>query len=135
MIHTVDSQHLADKLNNTWPEDRQPLKILIQVNTSQEPQKCGINGSAVFELADYIIKNCPHLKFAGLMTIGEIGEASRDFQALIDARTECAGKLNVPPETLELSMGMSADYELALQMGATIVRVGSTIFGARNYSI
>jgi uncharacterized pyridoxal phosphate-containing UPF0001 family protein len=79
----------------------------------------------------FIAEKCPHLTFAGLMTIGECGESHRDFETLITRRTMVADDLSVPPDSLALSMGMSADYELALQMGATIVRVGTAIFGPR----
>ena len=68
------------------------------------------------------------------MTIGEIGESSRDFDRLIETRDRIAGELKVDKKTLKLSMGMSADYEIALEKGADYVRVGSSIFGARNYT-
>ena len=107
---------------------------MIQVNTSDEPQKNGVQiGDQLKELAQHIINNCPKLKFTGLMTIGEIGQSQRDFETLKDARDKLAAELNVDPKTLKLSMGMSADYELALQMGSNYVRVGSSIFGAREY--
>lgn len=133
MIQTITSENLAKKINSRWPEPRPPLQVMIQVNTSGEAQKNGVNFSDIAPLAQFIINECPRLKFTGLMTIGEIGEAQRDFQVLIDQRNALSTVLNVPPESIALSMGMSADYELALQMGATYVRVGSTIFGARNY--
>ena len=133
MIETIDSDHLADKVNNSWKFD-EPLPVMIQVNTSDEPQKNGVQvGENLTNLAQHIINNCPKLKFTGLMTIGEIGESQRDFQTLIDAKNALAAQLNVDPSSLKLSMGMSADYELALQMGSDYVRVGSSIFGAREY--
>lgn len=132
MIHTIDSISLADKVNRAWAEDRQPLKVLIQVNTSDEQQKSGVlhSDAALMELVEHIEKNCPRLEFHGVMTIGEIGEAERDFDTLIAVRDKLAASLNRP---LKLSMGMSADYELALEKGADYVRVGSSIFGMRNY--
>ena len=134
MIQTIDSESLATKINDRWPEEFKPLQVLIQVNTSDEPQKHGIaRGEALIGLAKHIVENCPRLIFRGLMTIGETGEAKRDFQTLIDARSDVAASLGVDQSTLELSMGMSADYELALEMGATYVRVGSSIFGPRIY--
>lgn len=134
MIQTIDSIELANKVNNACANREKPLLVCIQVNTSQEPQKCGImKGDGLFALAHHIKENCPHLELDGLMTIGELGKSARDFQHLMEVRTEVATNLGVAPETIKLSMGMSADYELALQMGASYVRVGSSIFGAREY--
>ncbi|KAH0796064.1 pyridoxal phosphate homeostasis protein-like [Histomonas meleagridis] len=132
MIETIDSIKLATKVNNSYGSGRGQLSIMVQVNTSQEPQKHGIQrGSELFELIRYITSNCPNLKFEGLMTIGETGESERDFNTLIDIRKECSQELQIPLESIKLSMGMSADYELACTMGADYVRVGSSIFGAR----
>lgn len=134
MIETIDSDHLANKVNNGWKFE-QPLPVMIQVNTSDEPQKNGVQvGEALTNLAQHIINNCPKLKFTGLMTIGEIGESHRDFETLKNARDNLAAELKVDSASLKLSMGMSADYELALQMGSDYVRVGSSIFGARQYN-
>lgn len=133
MIETIDNDHLATKVNNSWKFDS-VLPVMIQVNTSDEPQKNGVQiGPQLKELAQHIINNCPKLKFTGLMTIGEIGQSHRDFETLKNARDNLASELKVEPNSLKLSMGMSADYELALQMGSDYVRVGSSIFGAREY--
>lgn len=133
MIETIDNEHLATKVNNGWKFDH-ILPVMIQVNTSDEPQKNGVQiGEQLKVLAQHIINNCPKLKFTGLMTIGEIGQSQRDFETLTNARDKLASELNVEPASLKLSMGMSADYELALQMGSDYVRVGSSIFGAREY--
>jgi|TARA_B110000091_G_C13665752_1_gene411616 uncharacterized pyridoxal phosphate-containing UPF0001 family protein len=75
---------------------------------------------------------CPHLSFRGLMTIGKYGgDATLDFQALVSCREDVATALEVNVEELELSMGMSSDYDLAISLGSSNVRVGSTIFGNR----
>ena len=135
MIQSIDSISLAVKVNKAWPEDRQPLDILIQVNTSDEEQKSGVlhSDAKLLELVRHIRDNCPRLRFDGLMTIGEIGEGSRDFDCLVATRDRIADAISVDKKSLKLSMGMSADYELALEKGADYVRVGSSIFGARNY--
>lgn len=113
------------------------LKVLIQVNTSDESQKGGVEcgtgeGST---LALHIVNDCPHLSFEGLMTIGKLSDNLEDarqcFQKLVQERNEISKALQVDPYTLELSMGMSNDYEIAMEYGATSVRVGSSIFGAR----
>ena len=134
MIHTIDREELARKINERWPADRKPLDVLVQVNTSEEQQKSGVlRGESVEKLVSYIVNDCPRLNFRGLMTIGETGEAERDFKVLVDERKRIAEMLSVPEYSLELSMGMSADYEIAIGMGATFVRVGSSIFGPRLY--
>lgn len=135
MIQSIDSSDLASKVDKHWPaNERGPLDVLIQINTSSEPQKSGIsNGEEAIKLAKFITENCKNLNFRGVMTIGETGEAKRDFQVLLNERKAIAEALGTTEEKLECSMGMSADYELALDMGATYVRVGSSIFGPRIY--
>ena len=84
------------------------------------------------DLAAHVQDNCPALRMAGLMTIGAPGDASC-FDSLRSCRDAVAARLDVPPESLELSMGMSGDFEAATLAGSTSVRVGSSIFGARAY--
>ena len=84
------------------------------------------------DLAAHVQDNCPALRMAGLMTIGAPGDASC-FDSLRSCRDVVAARLDVPPESLELSMGMSGDFEAATLAGSTSVRVGSSIFGARAY--
>ena len=109
--------------------------MLVQVNTSGEESKHGVEPSAAAVLAQEIKEKCPNLKVAGLMTIGQPDYSSRpeNFVCLAQVRAEVAKALGCEPSELELSMGMSGDYEAAIRMGSTNVRVGSTIFGARNY--
>lgn len=134
MIQTIDKEELARKINERWPTEKEPLDVLIQVNTSQEQQKFGVlRGEPTDRLVRYIVEECPRLNFRGFMTIGESGEAKRDFQILVDERRRIASTLGVDENSLELSMGMSSDFEIAIDMGATFVRVGSSIFGPRLY--
>uniref|UniRef100_A0A915EJ17 Pyridoxal phosphate homeostasis protein n=1 Tax=Ditylenchus dipsaci TaxID=166011 RepID=A0A915EJ17_9BILA len=107
-------------------------------NTSGEQNKGGIDMAEAPILADHVVKNCPDLKLIGLMTIGSIDESSKreanaDFESLIQIRKSVCEKLDKPEETMELSMGMSNDFELAIEYGSTNIRVGSSIFGARAY--
>jgi pyridoxal phosphate enzyme (YggS family) len=135
MVETVDTEKLADKLNNACVvADRGiPLNIFIQVDTSNEDTKSGVNGETeLVPLVDYIRTNCLKLNFKGLMTIGAPGDMSC-FDKLVAYREQVARHLGVTSESLELSMGMSSDYEEAIKKGATNVRVGSTIFGERIY--
>eukprot|EP00798_Chlamydomonas_sp_ICE-L_P025039 gene25039-10686_t len=138
MVETVDSVKLADKLNNAWElAGREvPLSIMVQVNTSGEESKYGVEPAAVVPLVSHIATSCPMLKLAGLMTIGMQDYTSRpeNFILLGQCREEAAKALGVPPASLQLSMGMSGDFEQAVEMGSTNIRVGSTIFGARDYS-
>lgn len=137
VLETVDSAKLASKLNNAVESlGRPPLNIMVQVNTSGEESKFGVEPNEVVELAKHVHTNCPHLKFIGLMTIGMPDYTSRpeNFECLKQCRAEVCAALSLPEEEVELSMGMSGDFESAIEMGSTNVRVGSTIFGARDYS-
>ncbi|KAJ1396357.1 hypothetical protein B484DRAFT_458910 [Ochromonadaceae sp. CCMP2298] len=135
-IETVDTAKLAGKLNNACAAaERSPLSVFLQVDTSGEDTKSGVSpGPELMELVAYIKEQCPLLNIAGLMTIGAPGDFSC-FDRLVEAREEVAAALTIDGEKplLELSMGMSGDFEAAIERGATSVRVGSTIFGARLY--
>lgn len=111
------------------------LGIYLQVNTSGEASKSGIDGvEGAVGLAEGIRDGCPNLVIEGLMTIGAPGDYAC-FDALVECRRGVAEVLGLDrEEDLELSMGMSGDFEEAIRRGATSVRVGSTIFGARDYT-
>ncbi|GFH48136.1 hypothetical protein CTEN210_04612 [Chaetoceros tenuissimus] len=144
-VETVSTMKLANKLNNActaWKESQDPgtigkndkLGIYIQVNTSGEESKSGVNNALeCAELAKEILESCPNLKIDGLMTIGAPGDYSC-FDTLVECRKEVAEAIAVDVDSLVLSMGMSGDYQEAIKRGSTSVRVGSTIFGARDYS-
>ena len=112
-----------------------PLAVLVQVNTSAEESKSGCAPEEAADLCVQLRESCPNLNLSGLMCIGKYssaeGEASADFACLSQCRAAAAAKLGCEPGSLALSMGMSHDFEVALDAGATHVRVGSTIFGAR----
>lgn len=130
MIETVDSVKLADKIELAMKTSRPPdrLNVLVEVITSSEDTKAGIDVSAVPNLVQHIIERCPHLFFSGLMTIADPVNPS-----------ECFKKLSALKQSLEaegitveiLSMGMSGDYEEAIRGGSNQVRIGSSIFGSR----
>ncbi|KAL4441034.1 hypothetical protein ABPG77_010465 [Micractinium sp. CCAP 211/92] len=137
MLETVDSEKLANKLDSTVAAlGREPLPVLVQVNTSGEESKYGVEPKDCVALATHIHESCKHLRLAGLMTIGMPDYSSRpeNFACLSDCRKAVAEALGLPEAELELSMGMSGDFEQAVEMGSTNVRVGSTIFGARVYA-
>ncbi|XP_019440694.1 PREDICTED: proline synthase co-transcribed bacterial homolog protein-like isoform X1 [Lupinus angustifolius] len=137
MVEGVDNQKVANHLDRVVSTlRRNPLKILVQVNTSGEASKSGIDPSNCVELAKHVKSCCPNLVFSGLMTIGRPDYTStpENFQCLSKCRTDVCEALEMDEEQCELSMGMSRDFELAIEMGSTNVRIGSTIFGPREYT-
>ncbi|KAM6331559.1 pyridoxal phosphate homeostasis protein isoform 1-T1 [Alca torda] len=141
MLETVDSMKLADRVNSSWQKKGSPqkLKVMVQVNTSGEDSKHGLPPGDTTAAVEHVINKCPSLEFVGLMTIGSIGHdlskgPNPDFQMLLSLRQEVCEKLNLPIEKVELSMGMSTDFQHAIEVGSTNVRIGSTIFGERDYS-
>jgi len=142
MVETVTSAKLATKLNNQV-EATARLGVFVQVNTSGEASKSGVEPAALPALVTLMLDTCPRLHFRGLMTIGNIGNSiaaataeggNPDFLALVAARCAlCKAEPRLKESTLELSMGMSNDFEEAIRAGSSNVRVGSSIFGARSY--
>lgn len=137
-VETVDTTKLADKLNAAVQASSRadrPLNVLVQVNTSGEESKSGVEPEAPHAeaIAEHIRGKCPHLIFRGFMTIGmpDFTSTPANFECLAAVRKRVAEKFELDAASLELSMGMSGDYEAAIAMGSTNVRVGSTIFGKR----
>ena len=134
VVETVDTEKLAKKLNSACESaDRACLDIFIQVDTSNEDTKSGVPASEAASLAKAISESCPRLRVTGLMTIGAPGDMAC-FDRLVECRVEVAATLGMDVDSLELSMGMSGDFEEAIHRGSTNVRVGSTIFGPRIYN-
>lgn len=136
MVETVDDKKIANHLDRAVANlGRKPLKVLVQVNTSGEESKSGVEPSGCVELAKHVKLGCPNLIFSGLMTIGMLDYSStpENFKTMRRCRTEVCEALGISEEQCELSMGMSADFEQAIEMGSTNVRIGSTIFGPREY--
>lgn len=131
MIHSLDSLHLAEEIDKR-ATDR--IECLIEVNTSKEPTKFGIAPNEVFDLYEKL-KGYKKIDIQGLMTIGpgwaiEDPEASRlCFRMLRDLRDEMSQEFDRPFPIL--SMGMTADFEVAIAEGSTMIRVGTAIFGKR----
>ena len=130
-IHTVEREKIARRLNDQRPDGMAPLNICLQVNISGEASKAGILPTEVLNLAD-AISALPKLRLRGLMAIPAPSEGidaqRRPFKALKDIWDELKGTY---PELDTLSMGMSGDLEAAVLEGATIVRIGTDVFGAR----
>ena len=133
-IHSVDRQELAYELDKRAGQNSRTLNILIEVNLSGEASKSGAEPSQVLELVRQIAA-LPHLRVRGLMTVppySDQPETSRPyFQSLGKLRDEIRAAA-IPNITMdELSMGMTDDFEVAVEEGATIIRVGRAIFGER----
>ena len=134
VIHTVDRPELADRLQflleKDWPG--RSVDVLLEINVGDEPQKAGVAQAEAGELLESVV-GCRQLKVCGLMAIppfGAAAEASRPyFRALRELRDRLQDETGRPLP--ELSMGMSHDFEIAVAEGATMVRVGTAIFGAR----
>ncbi|KAJ4703961.1 Pyridoxal phosphate homeostasis protein [Melia azedarach] len=136
MVESVDDKKIADRLDRmVGTMGRKPLKVLVQVNTSGEESKSGVEPSGCVELVKHVSQECPNLEFCGLMTIGMLDYTStpENFKTLANCRSEVCRSIGIPEEQCELSMGMSGDFELAVEMGSNNVRIGSTIFGPREY--
>lgn len=139
MVETVDSLKLATALNKACQKRETPLSVMVQINTSAEVAKNGCPPDQANEIVRNIREHCPNLKFEGLMTIGSFNHdlskgPNPDFQKLIECRKNICEEFQLNPENLHLSMGMSNDFEHAIEVGSSSVRVGSLIFGARQYT-
>lgn len=131
MIHSVDTLPLAEELNRRAEKEGQVIKVMIEVNLSGESTKFGTEEEKVFELAKKIFE-LRNLSLVGLMTMPpyfESPEMSRPYFIKLRQLKERLGKEGIPLK--ELSMGMSNDFEIAIEEGATYVRVGTAIFGPR----
>lgn len=134
-LHTLHSMKLATKLAHQIQATDCSLNTLVQVNIAGDPDKKGLGKSEVFGFIDALLSaQLKGLDLRGLMTIGSAGitddERRREFARLRELNISCAIRFGSDLFG-ELSMGMSSDYPLAIEEGATIVRVGSAIFGVR----
>ncbi len=131
LIHSVDTLRLAEEINASAAKLNLCPKVLLQVNTSREPQKYGVPVGAATHLAEQI-ETLPHLKLIGLMTMAPLTHNKGVIQACFVRARELFLEIQsdgiIGPQFTELSMGMSSDYEVAIEEGATILRIGSAIF-------
>ncbi len=136
-VHSLDSVELAADLNAARGSAPKPqrLEVFIQVALAGEEQKFGCPPEEALKLAENM-PDWPHLRLAGLMTIPpyqDDPEASRPvFKKLYQLRAEAGKRTGMAPTALRLSMGMSHDFEVAIEEGTDIVRVGTALFGARS---
>jgi pyridoxal phosphate enzyme (YggS family) len=145
-VSSVDSIKKADQLEKgraalmDKENIQEKLRVKVQVNTSGEESKSGTEpGAPTLELCKHIKASCPHLQLSGLMTIGAIARSQEttadnendDFVCLRETRDRVAKELDMNAAELELSMGMSGDFEGAIAQGSDEIRIGSNIFGER----
>lgn len=131
-VHSVDRVKLALALHRAAERVERPqLDVFVQVNVDEEATKSGCSVEEVDEVVD-AVRECERLRFVGLMCIGRPGNLDA-FRKLSTQRDRIAPRLGIDKTALQLSMGMSADFEQAVEMGSNVVRVGSSIFGARVY--
>lgn len=135
-MQTLERVKIADRLNEQRPADKAPLNVLIQINISDEETKSGISPHEMLNLAKHI-ENLPHLRLRGLMAIPapteNIAEQESAFKKMAALFEQL--KQAFPTQPIDtLSMGMTDDMSSAIKCGSTMVRIGTAIFGARDYS-
>lgn len=138
LIHSVDSLHLAEEINKRAESSGIMQDILIQVNAAGEVQKSGICPQETEQLIRDISGSCCNINIKGLMFIAPAADDPEDVRVYFKEVKTLFDRLSVlslDRVTMEiLSMGMSGDYEVAIEEGSTMVRIGTAIFGQRDYS-
>jgi len=129
-VHSVDRLKIAQRLSEQRPQGLPPLNICLQVNVSGEDSKSGCAAADLPALAQAVAA-LPNLRLRGLMAIPEPSEDRAEQEAAFATLRQLQDSLNLGLDTL--SMGMSHDLEAAIAQGATWVRIGTALFGARNY--
>ncbi len=137
-LHTLESLRIAERLSSAAVENGSVVNVLLQVNVANDSAKYGLPEAQVLQFVDRLLESgLTGIRLRGLMTIGRHDtvpdERQAEFAALRELAGTCAGRFG-GELFRELSMGMSADFEQAIIEGATMIRVGSAIFGARNSS-
>ncbi|KGQ26024.1 hypothetical protein JP33_03190 [Gallibacterium anatis CCM5995] len=136
-VQTIDRVKIAERLSQQRPDHLQPLQVLIQINISDENSKSGITPQQMEELAQQII-NLPKLQLRGLMAIPAPTEDINQQTAVFNQMKVLLQQLQqrFPQQKIDtLSMGMTDDMRTAIACGSTMVRIGTAIFGKRNYSV
>lgn len=127
-VHSVSSLKIAQRLSDQRPPELPPLQICLQVNIDEEPNKSGCTPAHTVKLANAIF-SLPQLELRGLMAIPKLNNSLTAFTELANLKRRIKGTTGIPLDTL--SMGMSGDLSEAVACGATIVRIGTAIFGER----
>ncbi|MBU5306708.1 YggS family pyridoxal phosphate-dependent enzyme [Clostridioides mangenotii] len=139
MIHSLDRISLAKEIQKQAEKQDRTIKCLVQVNISKEESKHGIYREDVVDFVKEVSINFKNIKIEGMMTMAPFTENEHEVRNVFKGLKELSNEiknLNIPNVNMDvLSMGMSHDYKIAIEEGATIVRVGTSIFGKRDYSI
>jgi pyridoxal phosphate enzyme (YggS family) len=134
VVETLDSVDLARRLDRLVGETGRgrPLPVLLQVNVDRDPDKAGVSPDALDDVVGAVVE-LPNLDVRGLMTIGRLVSAAEEARPTFRSLARISAELRArhPPLGPALSMGMTDDFEVAIEEGATIVRVGRAIFGDR----
>ena len=136
MIHSVDSYSLIDEIELRAAKCDKVMDILLQVNVSGEESKFGVSPDEVLDYVRYISQK-PHIRLRGLMTIAQYAQNTEETRPIFAKLSEIY--IDIKQERLDnvymdyLSMGMSNDFEVAIEEGANLIRVGTSIFGERHY--
>ncbi len=134
-VHGIDREKIAKRLSDARPDTLPPLQVCVQVNVSGEITKSGVDPEKAAELAAYV-SELPRLQLRGLMAVPELTAVTALQREQFQQLRELFEKLNQQGFNLDtLSMGMSEDLENAVSEGATMVRIGTAIFGPRRYAI
>ena len=138
IIHSVDSLKLAQEINKRAQQHNLTMDILIQVNSAEEESKFGITTEETGQLIRDILDSCENIRIRGLMCIAPFEENPEDVRvyfAEVKKLYDEYGKMEHPHLDFKyLSMGMSGDFHVAIEEGSNLIRVGTSIFGARDYS-
>ena len=138
LIHSVDSMRLAEEIDRRAGQCGKIMDILIQVNSAMEESKFGIAAGETGRLINEILENCPNIRIKGLMCMAPFEVNPEDAAVYFAEVRELFIKYSkeIKHDRLEfstLSMGMSGDFETAIKEGSNLIRVGTAIFGERNY--
>jgi len=138
MIHSVDSYKLAAEINKRAAQHGLVMDILLQVNSAEEESKFGITTDETEKLIKEILDTCENIRIRGLMCIAPYADDPEDIKVYFEdvkKQYDEFGKIDHPRLDFKyLSMGMSHDFPVAIEAGSNLVRVGSAIFGERNYN-
>lgn len=130
-VHSVDRLKIAERLSGQRPAALPPLQVCIQVNTSGEASKSGVDGDTALALA-HAVAQLPRLRLRGLMAVpAPAADVAAQLEACLDVRAVYERLCSSGLELDTLSLGMSADLEAAVQAGSTLLRIGTDIFGPR----
>ena len=137
LIHGVDSEKLLNEINKQAEKHQRTINCLLQLKIAQEDTKFGMSAEAADTLLNLDhLKNLKHIAIVGLMGMASFTEDTAQIKEEFTTLKNTFDSLkNTNPSLEIISMGMSGDYPLAIECGSTMVRLGSSIFGARNYAI